>query len=802
MAKNSITRVAAHKTVQKPLTSPAGHHLADTLFIMAYLVAPVLVYGFPVLDTNGPKFLVLSVLNMLLFTRLIFVTQDKRPGNFWLEWVKNPASLALLLFLFFSFISIVKATNVTESVMTLARTISVVLAVAGLWMLLKRQRTNFNQLIVLLNILLLFDSLSVFYNLFLFISGEIGSIMDIRSVYSHKNVLSAALFLKLPAAIYLIFFERGKLKWLGYIAAIMAIISILGLSARAFYLGLGIYIITMSVLLFFRLRNRSDSRMTLRILWWIGLVIAAVVIYSVVQIVLFPKDKDPDWNRDIVSRLATIRPDESSTKARFDSWAWSVKLFAKDPILGVGVGNWKVRVLEYENQVAPEFHYSIKAHNDFLENLVETGILGGLAFIAVFSGAILTFFRLLRLEKEGNRVFKLIFIPAFGLLGYMVDAFFNFPADRPEIQALFVVYLAWLLFVWSNEKKEPDQIVRADHEMTGNQWLSGRIPLLFILTVTFWTTWAFSQNVRSLYYQLASRQEVYSGVFSKNADYFLKGYPAMPNLTCLGEPITVSKARYLILEKRYPEAISLLKNDRTSPFDSRCDYYLSLIYDRRGMTDSAIYWARTAFRKQPLYGGTVLALSGTLYREGNKQEATAMLGNYIRQYPYNPKAFLIAAKWYFREGKAIEAYKTLAAGSHVINTDTAVAREVPVLMAMIKLYPFHIAYDSAKRLMNAGKYPEALAVFDLIVKKKPRFIETYTFRALCFSKIGKYKESIKDINHAILGGLKGRYDLINLRGVNKHKMGNVDGACRDFKKAMDNGNAQAASNYQRFCLKK
>jgi tetratricopeptide (TPR) repeat protein len=478
-------------------------------------------------------------------------------------------------------------------------------------------------------------------------------------------------------------------------------------------------------------------------------------------------------------------------------------MFREDPILGVGLGNWKVRVLEYENQVAPEFHYSIKAHNDFLENLVETGVPGGLAFITIFLGAGFVVFRSLREEKEGTKVLKALFIPGFGLFGYMVDAFFNFPADRPEIQALFAIYLAWLLFEGSQGKRDEQPSDRPP--ALGKIWmdrLTNVAPMVLIFVVTGWTTWAFSQNVRSLYYQLAARQEVFFGTFSKNADYFLKGYPAMPNLTCLGEPITIAKSRYLILEKRYPEAISLLKNDRTSPYDSRADYYLSLIYDKRNMTDSAIYWARSALRKQPLYGGTVLALSGTLYREGNKEEAMAMLDNYILKYPYNPKAFLFSAKWHFREGKVVQANKILASGAHVIYTDTAVAREVPVLLAMIRLYPYHIAYDSAKRLMNAGKYPEALSIFNLIVNKKPKFIETYTFRALCFSNVGKYHESIRDINHAIRSGLNERYDLINLRGVNKHKLGKVYAACQDFKKAMEHGNTQAAGNYQRFCLKK
>ena len=62
------------------------------------------------------------------------------------------------------------------------------------------------------------------------------------------------------------------------------------------------------------------------------------------------------------SRLATIATEPGGE--RIDSWLRCVELFQEDPLLGVGIGNWKVRVLELANQTSSDFIYHVKNHND------------------------------------------------------------------------------------------------------------------------------------------------------------------------------------------------------------------------------------------------------------------------------------------------------------------------------------------------------------------------------------------------------------------------------------------------------
>ena len=122
-----------------------------------------------------------------------------------------------------------------------------------------------------------------------------------------------------------------------------------------------------------------------------------------------------------------------------NAWKRSFHIIKKEPILGCGLGNWKVATLKEENETNPNYIYQYKAHNDFIETTTEVGIFGGLFFAAIFFVILFRFFKSVYLQKDSDYL-KYLFLPAFGLIAYFFDAFFNFPQDRPEIQALFALF--------------------------------------------------------------------------------------------------------------------------------------------------------------------------------------------------------------------------------------------------------------------------------------------------------------------------------------------------------------------------
>ncbi len=769
----------------------------EYFLMMAYLFLPVFLFGLDTLDANGPKFLAIGVLNVIAFGVLLTCSAFRKDTPLHYGFFGTLTGGAWLLFMALSVVSMFGAINPQESIMNLSRGFTILASAYLLYVIFSRHREYIPHLIVALNLVLLFDSISVFSNIRKFIEGDVASIMDIRSVYSHKNVLSAAIFVKLPAAIYLIFFGVKWRKWLGYVAGIAALLSVLMLSARAFYLGLALLFLALLAFAIDRFFRAGEKKVLSLVLKWLLLLIFAVVLYSGIQYLLFPKKRDAIWNANILERLSTIRKDEQSAGARLTSWGWSLLMIKEQPVAGVGTGNWKVNVLEHENKVSPDFHYSIRNHNDFLEVTVETGIPGGLAYLTIFAGILVIFIRSCRKEKGESFRLQWLFIPAFGILAYMVDAFFNFPADRPEMQALLAIYVAMALSAPSGHREDKPQF-KGQAAILHHRIVKLILMLLAALVVLA-ATWLLWLNTVSLWYQLIARKENFSERFTKTADFFIHGMPSIPNLTALSEPIAVTKARYLILENRHREAISMLKHDQSSPFDSRCDYFLSLAYDQLGMTDSSIYYGLRAYRKQPFQGLLVIPLSSRMFLNGREAEALAMMEKFVGKDKEHTEAVLVLAKQYWKAGNAEKTLALLDSSARFMRRDTIRDKEARYLREMAAIYPYSDIFEQGKRAVNDQRYREAITILTGVIEKKPSYGESYAMRAVAFFHIADYAKSIRDINMALKLSQGRRPDLINLRGINNHKLGRLDFACRDFKQAMDQGNPQAATNYRRFC---
>jgi hypothetical protein len=270
----------------------------------------------------------------------------------------------------------------------------------------------------------------------------------------------------------------------------------------------------------------------LTVVRWIGLFLLALLVFIAAQRFLFPQKQDKILgNLGIVSRLSTIRADESSTNARLTSWKRSLKLIREHPVLGVGTGNWKIEVLKYENRELKDYIYMCKNHNDFLEITAETGIPGGLAYLSIFV-LILSGFLMTSLKAgPDDDSLKFLFFSAFGILAYSVDAFFNFPADRPEIQALFAIYAASAaaFFKGGSLRHAPGLVessfLQKFQRLHSGKWIAAGVILLLSGAIWILVLW-----VQSLHYQRFVIEDLNSGRFKYSSSFMIEGFPSIPNL--------------------------------------------------------------------------------------------------------------------------------------------------------------------------------------------------------------------------------------------------------------------------------
>jgi tetratricopeptide (TPR) repeat protein len=658
----------------------------------------------------------------------------------------------------------------------------------------------------------------VYSGIIKYINGNLSTISEIKSFYSNKNILASAIFVKIPFALWLTTFSRKWLKLLGVTGTLLAFTAIFFMSTRAFYIGtlsLTVLLISFYILRFYQSRDKYQLKLTGL---FMTLILSAFLLFSVTQYYLYPKSKDT-YNKSLVSRLATISS-EMSANARLEGWIRSWHVFKEKPLLGVGLGNWKITTIKEENLSSPDYRtVLLKAHNDFIEITTETGIFGGLFFIAMFILSGWAFIRVM-FKKPSPEWIMLLFLPAFGLLCYSFDAFFNFPQDRAEIQSLFALYIGMVIaftslyskdHLRSSQKKAIEQtsgyesliaslpLTLPPAQPPGIKNYHFRIPLILIYGLALpMCIYILYQNFISLKLQLIVSEDVLKGTYNYPASIFLEGFPAIPNLTMHGEPIAVQKARYLINEQRNDEALSLLKNDRSSPFDYRTEFFTAFAYYNKNNFDSSLVYLKKVYEAKPYFFTNISHLCDLLQKKGQQKEEEAILNKYLSKIRSNKEALLYASAFYERSGNIKKAVSTIDSAAVYFPSDSLVLIQKSRLDQKVDIIPFQSTYDAATRAYYAKRYFEAARYYTELLTNKPDFSEAREFRADCYSMIKEFRKSNLDLDFLISKGIT-RPRLYNLMGVNYNNLGNKVEACKNFKIAADNGDRDGLINYSKVC---
>ena len=138
----------------------------------------------------------------------------------------------------------------------------------------------------------------------------------------------------------------------------------------------------------------------------------------------------------------------TSVGARFDYWRAAVQTTVAKPVFGTGPGTFQ---RPYARLKSPESEMARLAHNDYLEQFSDSGLIGGLAYGAWIFLALLTAGR--RLWRANDAI---SFAVLAGLLGWFAQGFGEF--------GLYIPALAWPAFTllgcltgWTQQESRPDR---------------------------------------------------------------------------------------------------------------------------------------------------------------------------------------------------------------------------------------------------------------------------------------------------------------------------------------------------------
>ena len=262
--------------------------------------------------------------------------------------------------------------------------------------------------------------------------------MDYKGAAANINITSFSILYKTPILLY--FFTKEKKIYIKSIFIILLfsiflIISILG--TRGAYIAT---IICVTSYLAYLLK--TNFKIIFKIKQF------AIVCLTLI-LVLLANVNLTQGGSDAISRASSIslNTQDGSVNSRLRYYKQGINHFIENPIIGVGIGNWKLISIDYDKNNIDGYIVPFHAHNDFIQLLAELGLLG-LTFYILF-----IFFSIKKLFKNIFFDDHINFLLLGSLLIYLLDSMINFPIARP-ISQLFLITFICLISLYEKKAYE------------------------------------------------------------------------------------------------------------------------------------------------------------------------------------------------------------------------------------------------------------------------------------------------------------------------------------------------------------
>lgn len=763
--------------------TPETINFIPSLFIIGFLVVGF-VPNLEAVDKIAPQWLYLSILNLLCGIFLFY--KRKRFEEQFLAVLSSFTSLSYIGFVVWAALSYFYAINPTEVVVNIVRHLNTLFMFLHLGILLYNIRDKNRLLSLAIMAILSIEVYAVLEQaLEMYKSGGING-SQLKGVTANRNITAFSIAIKIPYVLYLI--TRTPKLWVRIVYVLLVLMSLFSLSiirSRASFVAaslIGILLLFWTATNYFK--TRSIKEFSLNLYYLLPLVFALVMN----QVLL------SDTGEDALSRAATISVStkDGSINQRLRYYEDVLTHIIKNPILGVGIGNWKLTSIDYDKEDITGYIVPYHAHSDFIQLGAELGFVGFLLYLGVFLFA--AYFAFVILFKSGleadNKWFVFLLIIALGV--YFIDANLNFPIARPQVLAPWALTMALITYYYHQATKKQGSSKKAK-ALTF-------FPLAGILLMVFSTSITHT-TYQSLKGQLFLLRDFNTSKYSITMDKIDHITPDLPNITVTTIPMKSIKARYYYNAKKYDKALALLNEGiSANPYLFFSENLKAQIFLQQGKIDSANVNAKKAF-----FGLPKNALHASIYAQTLqiKRDATEAAKVFeilsLKSGPVIWKNFLIVlsqlvpygdpnlieysskAVELFPDDKEIFSIKKLAViGQEKINQAGAISR---------------IGLD----FFNQGRYIEAAIEFEKALKIDTLEYSYFENAASAFYMAGDYDKALfySDRVINVFNPKTGKSEYINaLAHLN---IGGAQRACELLQQAISYGYNQAQATYDQRC---
>ncbi|NRS87619.1 O-antigen ligase/Tfp pilus assembly protein PilF [Flavobacterium sp. 7E] len=590
------------------------------IMTMLFIFSILLIDFFPQLgslEIIAPQYLYLSIINSIT-SLFIYKNPALLSNSIFTVFKKSWVIKAYVIFLIICAVSTVTAHNFSLAIVSFIQLTIVFCMFVNLAILLH------NRLHLIYNITLLI-AVSVFIQSFIelnnFInlaksSSLVAAFGEIKGNTGNINIFAASLTGKIPFLLLgIVHFSKWK-KWFLSLTLFIATLLILLIASRASYIALFLivigFIVTLAIM-------KSNKKLNINLL---TTVLLPLIIAFLITNLLFKKSESTERFSSISDRVATISPEknDASVNIRLKYWENAIEIAKSNPVLGIGLGNWKLESIPFEKKISNRLTVSDHPHNDFLEIAAETGFLNLIVYLSLFFFALAV--NIKRCSTKNEQQTRIIaFLALLLMISYGIDALFNFPLYRTTMQINFCLFLVLTVINTNIEDSITARLVNKNLILT--------ITTLSVVALYFsYSTFKAYQLENDIVIDLAQGEANYTYSY----DEILTKIPKFPNVATNSQPYIELAGIYAVKEKKYDQAIKYFnQSEKINPYTGRAEWYKYRIYKEKEMSDSARYYAQKAFEIRPRNEDYYLS---ALVVDANAKDTTAILKTHNQYIKY------------------------------------------------------------------------------------------------------------------------------------------------------------------------
>lgn len=417
-------------------------------FLLVAYLATFLIPELYTMDRIAPQYFYLSIIN---FSSLIIfsLNQNHRVDPiFFQNPFRKTIYYCVLVIIISMLVSFIFTNNYAESTITFFQFFTNFLSFFCISILIYQlhlKRKFYTTIYLVILTLVFIESSYVFYQILneyvqKDLLGNFNRAFAIRGFTGNINVTAFSIVYKTP---FLLFPPKYKsLKKVIYfitpIILFFTVFDLFHLSSRGALLALYVTILLFLIILFFKKDIFQKTNIFIILTLTFSILFSSYIV-------------NKSKNINIIERTSSISINtvDGSVNQRIRFYK-QIMNYVSNNFLPIGVGMYKIKSVDFDKENIRQYIVPYHAHNDFLEILIENGLLAFLSYALVF---ILGFYKTLTGVIKTN---FFLFPPLLlFLINYFIDSSFNFPITRP-VNFIFFNFIMSLIFILHFNLNEKD----------------------------------------------------------------------------------------------------------------------------------------------------------------------------------------------------------------------------------------------------------------------------------------------------------------------------------------------------------